>query len=172
MTLFDCTSPECLRRVPGGCDGLGTLYCPNRSCRFYGVPFRQSRLVKNGSSHGQKQALCRACGQSVTVRYGAAYWDLNARAVIFEMAIRALAEGNSLRSTARIVQIDKDTTCDWLDRAAQHCRQVLLYLWRDLPITECQLDELWSFVHAKEAHLVMAKQRKEYLLREDNQPSR
>jgi IS1 family transposase len=134
-----------------------TLYCPNRSCRFYGVPFRQSRLVKNGSSHGQKQALCRACGQSVTVRYATAYWDLNARAVIFEMAIRALAEGNSLRSTARIVQVDKDTACDWLDRAAQHCRQVLLYLWRDLPVAECQLDELWSFVHTKEAHLVMAK---------------
>ena len=134
-----------------------TLYCPNRSCRFYGVPFRQSRLVKNGSSHGQKQALCRACGQSVAVRYGTAYWGLNAEAMIFEMAIRALAEGNSLRSTARIVQVDKDTACDWLDRAAQHCRQVLLYLWRDLPVTECQLDELWSFVHTKEAHRVMAK---------------
>jgi hypothetical protein len=82
---------------------------------------------------------------------------LNAEAVIFETAIRALAEGNYLRSTARIVHVDKDTACDWLDRAAQQCRQVLLYLWRDLSVTECQLDELWSFVHAKEAHLVMAK---------------
>jgi IS1 family transposase len=134
-----------------------TLYCPNRHCRFYGDPLRQSRLVKNGSSHGQPQALCRACGQSVTVRYGTAYWDLNAEPATFEMAIRALAEGNSLRSTARIVQIDKDTACDWLDRAAQHCRKVLLYLWRDLPVTECQLDELWSFVHTKESHLAMAK---------------
>ena len=134
-----------------------TLYCPNRSCRFYGVPFRQSRLVKNGSSHGQKQALCQACGQSVAVRYGTAYWGLNAEAMIFEMAIRALAEGNSLRSTARIVQVDKDTACDWLDRAAQHGRQVLLYLWRDLPVTECQLDELWSFVLTSEARLIMAQ---------------
>jgi IS1 family transposase/transposase-like protein len=134
-----------------------TLYCPNHRCRFYGDPLPQSRLVKNGSSHGQRQALCRACGQSVTVRYGTAYWDLNAEPAIFEMAIRALAEGNSLRSTARIVQIDKDTACDWLDRAAQHCRKVLLHLWRDLPVTECQLDELWSFVHTKESHLAMAQ---------------
>jgi IS1 family transposase len=44
-----------------------------------------------------------------------------------------------------------------LDRAAQHCRKVLLDLWRDLPVTECQLDELWSFVHTKESHLAMAK---------------
>ncbi len=45
-----------------------TLYCPNRDGRYYGQPFRQGGLVKNGSSHGQKQARCRACGRSVTVR--------------------------------------------------------------------------------------------------------
>ena len=98
-----------------------TLYCPNRYCRYYGVPFHRGLLVKNGSSHGQRQALCRACGQSVSIRYGTAYSDLNADPAIFETAVRALAEGNSLRSSARIVQIDKDTACDWLDRAAQHC---------------------------------------------------
>jgi len=45
----------------------------------------------------------------VSIRYGTAYWDLNADPAIFDTAIRALAEGNGLRSTARIVQIDKDT---------------------------------------------------------------
>jgi transposase-like protein len=99
-------------------------------------------LIKNGSSHGQKQALCRACGQSVSIRYGDAYCDLNADPAIFDTAIRALAEGNSLRGTARIVQVDKDTACDWLSRAGHHCRLVMLYLWRDLPVTECQLNEL------------------------------
>ncbi len=71
--------------------------------------------------------------------------------------MRALAEGNSIRATGRIVQIDKDTVCDWLDRAALHCRLVVLYLWSQLHVTECQLDELWSFVHTKEAHLPYAK---------------
>ena len=71
--------------------------------------------------------------------------------------MRALAEGNSLRATARIVQIDTDTACDWLERAAQQCRLVQLYLWRELHVAECQLDELWSFVHTKEQHLPLAK---------------
>ena len=39
-----------------------TLYCPNPVCPFYGVRFRESRLVKNGTTRGQRQALCRACG--------------------------------------------------------------------------------------------------------------
>jgi len=75
------------------------------------------------------------------------YLDLHADPAIFETAVRALAEGNSIRATARIVQVDKDTACEWLDRAAQHCRLVMLYLWGDLHAIECQLDELWSFVH-------------------------
>jgi len=134
-----------------------TLYCPNIHCQYYGVPFRESLLVKNGTSHGQKQALCRACGSSVGIRFGTAYCDLNADPLIFETAIRALAEGNSLRGTARIVQVDKDTACEWLHRAAWHCRLVMLYLWQRLRVSECQLDELWSFVHTKEQNLYVAK---------------
>jgi hypothetical protein len=32
-----------------------------------------------------------------------------------------------------------------------------LYLWHDLHVQECQLDELWSFVHTKHANLPGAK---------------
>src|SRR5712691_10988081 len=73
------------------------------------------------------------------------------------MAVRALAEGNTLRATARIVQVDKDTVYAWLDRVAHHCRTVMLSLWHNLHVRECQLDELWGFVHTKEAHLPGAK---------------
>ena len=106
-----------------------SLYCPDRDCRYYGIPFHQGLLVKNGTSHGQPQALCKACGGSDSLRYGTAYLGLDAAPLIFETAVRALAEGNSLRATGRIVQVDKDTVCDWLDRAGQHCRLVMLYLW-------------------------------------------
>src|SRR5712692_5790800 len=64
---------------------------------------------------------------------------------------------NALRATARIVQVDKDTVCAWLHRVAYHCRTLMLYFWRDLPVSECQLDALRSFVHTKEAHLPGAK---------------
>jgi IS1 family transposase/transposase-like protein len=134
-----------------------TLYCPNRACRCYGKPFPQALLVKNGATRGQKQALCRACGRSIALNWGTAYFELDSDPMIFETAVRALAEGVSLRSTARIVEIDKDSACAWLHRAAHHCRGVMLSLWHKLPVTECQLDELWSFVHTKEQNLPMAK---------------
>jgi hypothetical protein len=66
-----------------------SLYCPNRDCRYYGRPFLQGQLVKNGSSHGQKQARCEACETPVSIRYGTAYLDLHTDVAIFEMAARA-----------------------------------------------------------------------------------
>lgn len=134
-----------------------TLYCPNKVCHYFGRPFRQGLLVKNGSSRGKKQALCRACGRYVSLTYATAYFDLEASPELFELAIRALAEGNSIRGTSRILQIDKDTVCLWLDKAAKQCRLVMLYHWRNLHVTECQLDELWSFVHTKEQNLICAR---------------
>ena len=86
-----------------------SLYCPNLHCRYYGIPFKQSLLVKNGASRGRKQALCKACFCHVSLRYGTAYFGLESDISAFETAVRALAEGNSIRATARILQIDKDT---------------------------------------------------------------
>jgi len=73
--------------------------------------------------------------------YGTAYYGLKANRSLFEMAVRALAEGNALRATARIVPVDKDTVCAWLDRVARHCRVVMLSLWHNLHVWECPLDE-------------------------------
>ncbi|HBY96822.1 MAG TPA: helix-turn-helix domain-containing protein, partial [Chloroflexi bacterium] len=77
----------------------------------------------------------------MALSYATAYYGLERDPAIFATAVRALAEGNSIRATGRILQIDKDTVCGWLNRAALHCRSVVLYLGSHLQVTECQLDE-------------------------------
>ena len=130
-----------------------TSYCPNEQCSHYGLRGFGGHLVRRGYDKGIPRLLCNVCKQSFSVRHGTAYFDLNVEERIFTIAVRALAEGNSLRGTGRIVDVDKDTVCAWLDRVGRHCRAVTAYLFHNLHITECQLDELWSFVHKKEAHL-------------------
>ena len=130
-----------------------TLSCPHRHCRGDGKPFSQGYLMKNGTSCGQPRAWCTACEASVVLSYGTAYDGLEADPVVFETAVRALAEGNALRATACIVHVEKDTVCTWLHWVACHCRTVRLSFWHDLHVSPCQLDELWSFVPTKEAHL-------------------
>jgi hypothetical protein len=82
-----------------------------------------------------------------------AYFEIRADERIYTIAMRALAEGNSLRGTGRIIGVDKDTICRYLDRGGRYCRAVTAYLFDNLHISECRLDELWSFVRKKEGHL-------------------
>jgi hypothetical protein len=133
------------------------LYGPNQRCRYSGRPFWQGPWVTNGRSHGQKPARCRACAPPVAIRYGTASVALHADAAIVAMAVRACAAGNAMRATARIVQVDKDAVGVWRQRAAQHCRLVLLDLGRDLHVMECQRDALGSFVHTKHPHRPVAR---------------
>ena len=101
--------------------------------------------------------LCTRCEGTFSARQGPAYFGVRAEEPHATIAMRALAEGNSLRGPGRIVEIDKETVCDWLDRAGRPCRAVPTSLFDTLPITECQVDELWSFVRKKEAHLTAAE---------------
>ena len=116
-----------------------------------------THLVRCGADRGIPRLLCTMCKRTFSARQGTAYFGVRAEEPNYTIAMRALAEGNSLRGTGRIVEVDKDTVCDWLDRAGRHCRAVTTYLFDTLHITECQVDELWSFVRKKEAHLTVAE---------------
>jgi IS1 family transposase len=93
------------------------------------------------------------CKTTFSIRQGTAYLGIRSNEAIFTIAMRALAEGNSIRGSARIVDVDKDLVATWLDQAAFHCMAVIGYFFRNLHIAECQLDELWGFVRKKEDNL-------------------
>ena len=65
------------------------------------------------------------------------------------MALRHLLEGNSVRSTERLLEIHRDTILDAMVRAGEGCQRVLEGL-RHLPAEDVQIDELWAFCHCKE----------------------
>ena len=135
-----------------------TGYCPNRRCEHYGKPFKMGRFVDKGRRRGEPQVRGQTCGSTVTLRYGTAYYGLEAEPVKFETALRARAEGNSLRATARSVEVDKDTVCAWRDRGARQCRSVILALWRNLPVTEGPLDEGWGLIPTQQENRPGAKE--------------
>ncbi len=65
----------------------------------------------------------------------------------------SLAEGVGVRTTARIMGVDKKTVIRVLERSAHHVALVSQSLLKDIFVLECQLDEMWSFVYKKEGHL-------------------
>ena len=135
---------------------LSTCYCRNRHCRRYGqVVGKGARLESAGWHRGARRWQCRECGHRFSSRAGTAYAEVRTPEGVYRKGAHHLAEGVSIRATARLMECDKDTVGHWLPRLGRHGQRVLDYFFRDLHLTECQLDELWTFVYKKEKHLTM-----------------
>lgn len=132
---------------------LSTCYCRQRRCSHYGLTGKASRLQPAGWHRGARRFVCLACGRWLSARTGTAYAGIRTAAATFRHGVRQLAEGAAIRATARNVECDKDTVLHWLPRVGRHCLRLLDYFFCDLHLSECQLDELWTFVYKKEAHL-------------------
>lgn len=68
-----------------------------------------------------------------------------------------LVEGNSLRAAARIADISYNTVCKLFVSAGQACSAYQDEILRDLPCKRVQVDEIWSFVYAKQKNVPTAK---------------
>ena len=77
-----------------------TCYCPNPQCTHYGQRGFEAHLVRRGADQGIPRLLCTMCEGTFSVRQGTAYFGVRAEESNYTIAMRALAEGNSLRALA------------------------------------------------------------------------
>lgn len=89
----------------------------------------------------------------VSDRNGTALFHAHLSDEEFETIATSLAEGVGLRTTARIQRVDKKTALLVLSKAARQATKVTRALLASMTVTECQLDEMWSFVGKKEKNL-------------------
>jgi len=67
--------------------------------------------------------------------------------------LKCLVEGNSIRSTARICDVVKNTVIKLLCEVGEDCSEYQDKHLRNLPCKRIQCDEIWSFVHSKEKNV-------------------
>ena len=72
--------------------------------------------------------------------------------------ISALVEGNSIRSTARMTGVSRNTVDKLLRDLGLVCREYQDRVLRNLPCKRIQVDEIWSFVYAKAKNVPAEKQ--------------
>ncbi|MGH7737512.1 MAG: IS1 family transposase [Candidatus Tyrphobacter sp.] len=73
--------------------------------------------------------------------------------------LSALVEGNSIRATARMVGVSKDTVQKLLEDVGAACELYHDENVRDLSVMLIQCDEIWTFCKAKESNIKPAKKR-------------
>lgn len=71
--------------------------------------------------------------------------------------LHLLVEGNSLRATARLADVSFNTTAKLFVDAARACADYQDRTLRNLKCKRLQLDEIWSFVYAKQKNVPGAK---------------
>src|SRR5262250_3904805 len=130
-----------------------TCYCRIPRCSLFGQVAPHAQFTWHDWHRQAPRWRCRACRTLVSARPGTAYAGIRTESTTYLRGAVALAEGMSIRATGRLLRIDTDTVNPWLPVLGQHCQSVMPYFFRHLPLRECQLDELWTFVAKKEARL-------------------
>jgi IS1 family transposase len=71
--------------------------------------------------------------------------------------LHLLVEGSSLRAASRIADVSINTVYKLLIDAGEACSGYQDKAFRNLPCKRIQLDEIWSFVYAKQRNVMLAK---------------
>ena len=101
-------------------------FCPNEDCPKDGKVGPDNQIIGAGryGKHQPQRLKCTGCGRTFSERRGTPLFNLKADEETFSRTLVCLAEGNGIRGTARILELDKDTVSAWLGKASQHVEAV------------------------------------------------
>jgi len=133
--------------------------CPNPECSHYRLMKRGnvSALATYLTQSGKRRIFgCKVCGRSFSEMRDTVFFDLRTPEEKVMMALKMVLVKVGLSSISFVLGVTEETVLEWLRRAALKAQQINEHLVRELPVTQVQLDEMWSFIarkHAKEADL-------------------
>jgi transposase-like protein len=128
--------------------------CPNADCSH-------SRLINRGNisaistymtQSGKRRIFrCRKCERPFSETRDTVFVDLRTPEEKVMMALKLLLVKVALSDIGFVLGVTAETVLEWLRRAAQQAHEINTHLLRELPVTEGQLDEMWSFIKRKHA---------------------
>jgi len=127
------------------------IFCPNEKCKYFRVPGRDNIEVKQTQGKCQKIDLmrCKECGALFSERKGTVYFGIHFADDVFDEVMMLLMTRASIKDIERITRVNEKTIQRWERKAAGYLKEIHEKLVRELKITECQIDELWTFVLMK-----------------------
>jgi IS1 family transposase/transposase-like protein len=128
--------------------------CPNPDCSHY-------RLINRGNisaistyltQSGKRRIFrCGTCEGTFSETRDTVFFDLRTPEEQVMMALKMLLVRVALSDIGFVLGVTEETVLTWLGSAAKKAHEINTHLLRDLPVTEVQLDEMWSFIRRKHA---------------------
>jgi len=128
--------------------------CPNPDCASYrrlnrgNVSAISTYLTQSGK---RRIFRCTDCERTFSETRDTVFFDLRTSEEKVMMALKMLLVTVGLSDIGFVLGVTEETVLRWLERAAQKAHEMNAHLLRDLPVTEVQLDEMWSFIRRKHA---------------------
>lgn len=103
--------------------------------------------------NGLRRFRCPICHKTYTEAHERTLGSMYVSADKANLALQLLLEGNSIRSTERITQIDRNTIMRLLVKAGERAESLMESRMRDLRPRYLQCDEIWTYVGKKNRHV-------------------
>ena len=128
--------------------------CPNPVCTHYkrmqqgNVSAIATYLTQSGK---RRIFRCHTCETPFSETRETVFFDLRTSEEKVMMALKMLLVRVDLAGIGFVLGVTEATVLAWLKRAAHQAEAINYHLLRHLPVTEVQLDEMWSFIARKHA---------------------
>ena len=104
---------------------IKNYFCPNVKCKHYGLR-DMNNLVKAGtytckaSGENRQMIKCRVCGQRFSETHSSLFAGSHYSDKTLSSIMVCIAEGNSIRATAKMLKLSKDRINNIVVKAATH----------------------------------------------------
>lgn len=127
------------------------IFCPNKNCKYFEQINQGNIRVKQTQGKCQSIDLmeCFSCKVTFSERHGTVYFGIRKPDIVFDQVMMLLMTRISIKDISRITGVSEETIGRWIERSANYLQSIHDHLVTGLEVTECQVDELWSFVLMK-----------------------
>lgn len=126
---------------------LTTLACVNPECHRFRQASQGNLVIRKVYGRDRIRLLrCRTCCEEFSERRGSALFNTKLPEATAADVINHLDEGCSVRATARLVQVCKETVARLLRVSGRHAERFHAERVRNLRPLALECDEQWSFV--------------------------
>jgi len=125
-------------------------FCDNKKCECYGK-VDAGNIKINSRKYGQ--VYCNKCKNTWVITKDTFFYRLKKPLDIVLKTLKLLSEGMGLRAVCRSMNVTADSALVWIVKAADHVNELSAYLQGEMHLTQCQIDEFWSFILKKRSIL-------------------
>ena len=128
--------------------------CPNPDCSHYRLMNRGniSAISTYLTQSGKRRIFrCSKCERPFSETRDTVFFDLRTPEDKVIMALKMLLVKVALSDIGFVLGVTEETVLEWLRRAVNKAHEINDHLMQELPVTEVQLDEMWSFIRRKQA---------------------